>query len=73
MKGFARSSVQWTVVEQSKGVSFLIPLVLLDRSCLNGGSGLVGSGVRLVDVGAGSGDSAPCLATTDAGSKSSHE
>ena len=48
-------------------------LVLFDRLRLDGGRGFVRSGVRLVDVAAGGGDSAPSLATTYAGSKSSHE
>ena len=49
------------------------PLVLFYRFRLDGGSGLVSSGVRLLNVSTGSGDSAPSLATTDTGSKSSHE
>ena len=45
-------------------------LVLFGGFRLNGGSGFVGSRIRLLHVAAGSGDGSPCLATTDADGQS---
>ena len=46
------------------------PLVLLYRFGRDGGRGFALRGVVLLNVSCGSGDSPPCLATTDAASES---
>ena len=49
---------------------FLNPLVLFYRLGRDGGRGFALRGVVLLNVSCGSGDSPPCLATTDAASES---
>ena len=51
---------------QERGFLFLLALVFLYRFGRDGGRGLGLRGVVLLNVSGGSGDSPPCLATTDA-------
>ena len=73
VKGFARSSVRWTVVEQfregfvpplwgglGRGLSLLLVTLILHHRFGGNGRGRF-CGVRLLSVRSGSGDGSPCL------------